>query len=92
MILIPSFFSMRGNTSLLKYFAAPAGPPRTTSFGSARTMRGAPISAPAADMALVLRSVRRDGVHDVIGFAPGQAGVLAREQALCQLCTFFIII
>src|ERR1700722_3709635 len=63
---------MSGKTSLLKYFAAPAGPPTTTSLGSALTMPGAPISAPAADMALVLSSARRDGLHNVIGFAPSQ--------------------
>src|SRR5580658_2461147 len=79
---------MIGKTSLLKYFAAPAGPPTTTSFGSARTMRGAPISAPTAETTLVLSSARRDGLHNVIGFAPGQPAFEPSSKR-CARCAHF---
>jgi hypothetical protein len=59
MTLIPSAFSMTGNTSALKYLAAPAGPPITTSLTSARTRAGAPNIDPAATAALDFKRLRR---------------------------------
>ena len=59
-----------------------------TSFGSALTMRGAAISAPAADMALVLSDTGRDGLRNVIGFAPSQPAFKPTSKR-CARCAHF---